>query len=300
MPDREARTYQEIALKPEVVQRGIDLVAPLARILLRRAKTVKGFHGRTTDAEWDSFEKEFNITIPGDYKLLTNTVGSTGLWFNGFCKLTTPKAMGEKIKELQERYPDFQLDEMKDAYVDVGIWPGQPAFHLEWGRDVGGTAMSHFWCCAKSKDGSVWPVVQMQLEAPLEHNGGIHPCTATEALYRDVVDKNGMAEYEVDSDEEEEGEKDEDENNLKYPFEGLMIKKRNVYWFDRNLEGGKVNVEASDLGDIGEVDSEQDKKDMAMLDDVSDFKIIEDVTEKCTIMAPLTVEPTKKKRKKKN
>ncbi|CAB9515072.1 unknown protein [Seminavis robusta] len=232
MPEREARTYEEIALKPEVVQRGIHLVAPLARILLRRAKTVKGFHGRTTAAEWDAFEKDFNITIPADYKQLTNTVGTTD-----------------------------------------------------------GT--------------SAWPVVQMLLETPLEHNGGIHPCTTTEALYGDVIDNNGMAEYEVDSDEEEEGEKDEDKNNLKYPFEYLMIKKRNVYSFDRNLEGGKVNVEASDLGDIGEVDSEQDKKDMAMLDDVSDFEIIEDVTEKCTIMAPLTVEPmkkepTKKKRKKKN
>ena len=92
-----------------------------------------------------------------------------------------------------------QLDEMEDAYETVGVWPEQPAFHMEWGRDVGGTAMSHFWVCAKSDKDSAWPVVQMQLEGPLCHNGGVHLCTVTEALYRDVVGKvtERFVDYEI-------------------------------------------------------------------------------------------------------
>ncbi|CAB9530399.1 expressed unknown protein [Seminavis robusta] len=292
MPQRVARTYEEAALKPEVMQRGIDLVAPLARILLRRSETVKEFQGCTTDAEWEAFEKEFNITIPADFKLLTNTVGTTGSWLNDTCRLTTPKDMAKSIKELQERYHTSLLEEPHSQYQNVGVWPQQHAFHLEWGLDEHGNALSHFWCCAKSDKGSAWPVVALDLEANLQYNGSLHICTVTEALYRDVIDKKGMADYF----EQEEDEDDEDDQEI----EGIMMTERRVYKFVKHANAAKSKIKTiSDFGDIGEVDSEQDKKDMAMLDDVDDLEIIDgpDVKTKCTIMAPVDAEPEKKKQR---
>lgn len=294
--EKKAYTYEEVALSPEILQRGVHLVAPLSRILLRRSKDVKQFHGRHSMAEWEALEKEFpDIVIPEDYKLLVSTVGVNGLWLNGSCTLTGPHAMAKSIRNNNQDYATWQLE--GDAYKKVGCWPDQPAFHMECLADYEGNALSYYWCCAKSQEGAkgAYPVVHMELEAPLRHNGPLYLCTVTEALYRDVVNQRGMGDYENEDDEDADDEEEEFEYEKIVFGEGEDA--RCVYQFDRNSGGeppktkAKVGDDAKEE-DIGEVGSEQDKKDMSLLDGV-EVEIIRNLAERCKAMAPVTFEEKK-------
>ena len=273
-----ALTYEEIPNPEDVANRGIDLVPRLANILRRRGAV---FKNQTNDSQWVTCEEELGFRLPPDFKLLCNTIGTSGTFGNGNVGLPSPAGLVAEMKAHRENYSRWQDDNVTESGAErVGIYPGHPGHHLQWSVDVQGNAMAFFWI-VNHTDPSRWPTVLLDLEAPLRHNGSTLPATVTEIIFRDVTNKigvHGLAEY--DEEEEDEEEEDDDEEG-----EVITIDGRKVYKFER--EGAEPDAKKSKTEEGKEEDgpgSAEDDADFAFLD--VEF---EPVTSDCTATATVTV-----------